>query len=51
MKIDVMYCKFMCTVFRTNASTAMWGGAKAEGIDVCLDLLQIYEKKKIEVHT
>lgn len=29
------------SVFLTNASTAMWGSAEPEGINVTLDLLQI----------
>lgn len=28
-------------VFLTNASTAMWGSSKPEGVNVSLDLLQI----------
>lgn len=28
-------------IFLTDASTAMWGSSEAEGVDVCLDLLQI----------
>lgn len=33
----------------TNASTAMWGSSIPEGVNVCLDLLQICSIKKREL--
>lgn len=42
---------FQENIFLTNASTTMWGGSIAEGVNVCLDLFQIYRIKEEESNT